>query len=121
METKYVYTLEKQGQIIYVSDWTQLKIREEAINRMNETAAYILSLGKSNILEIVDVTGSFAGSDLMYHVRKIADSTKHVSKKKAVVGLSGPRKLLLTTINHFLSTENYAFNTIDEAVEWLLK
>lgn len=121
MESKYVYTIEKNGKTIYVSDWTNQAEPEEAIKRMNETTKTLLSLGKTNILEVVDVTGSLALGNTLQHAKEVAAKTKHLSRKKAIVGLTGTRKVFMTIVNYFVGSDNKAFDTMDEAIEWLIQ
>jgi len=72
------------------------------------------------LLELLDTEGSYAPPEVLLELKKVNIRVKKFSYRKAVVGVHGTRKVLLNAINSFSSTQIKAFDTVDEAKEWLV-
>lgn len=117
----YIKLISHKGKKIYYTDWTNLKTNEESIKVANETSDYIISKKEYNLLEIIDVTGSYASMQVLTEVKKIAQKTAEFNKKKAMLGIVGAKKILLNSVNRIAKTNIKAFDTIEEAKDWLVK
>ncbi|HAN78576.1 MAG TPA: hypothetical protein DCQ31_12845 [Bacteroidales bacterium] len=113
--------IQHNGKLIIVSDWTNIRTVQEAELVCNETADYVISLGLKGILEIVDVRNSFGTAESLMVVKRVAAKTKGISRKKAVVGVSGTRKILLNAVNAFSKENMVGFETMEEALDWITK
>jgi hypothetical protein len=116
-----IYPIFHKGKKIYYSDWTNLKTTETALPVMNETSDFIVNLGQTNLLEIIDAKGSFATPEVLKILKEINNKVKKYSKKKAFVGLSSAQRVLLNTINMFSGTQIHGFDDVEEAKDWLVK
>ncbi|MDX9697558.1 MAG: hypothetical protein RBT49_17330, partial [Bacteroidales bacterium] len=83
-----VYPIIHNGKKIYFTDWTNLKKPEDALRVMTETSDFMVKLNQFDLLEIVDVKGSFATNEVLKAVKEVNEKVKKYSKKKAFVGLS---------------------------------
>jgi len=110
-----------KGKKIYSSDWTNLKTTEEAIKVMNETSGFIVNLGQTGLLELIDVKGSYAPPKVLNALKEVNNKVKHFSKKKALVGLSVNQRIILNGVNRLSGTEIVGFDDIEKAKDWLVK
>ncbi len=110
-----------KGKKIYYSDWTNLVSTEEAIKVMNETSGFIVKLGQTGLLELIDVKGSFAPPTVLKALKAINNKVKSFSKKKALIGLSVNQRIILNGVNLFSGTDIAGFDDIEKAKDWLIK
>jgi len=116
-----VYPIIHNGKKIYFTDWTNLKKPEDALRVMTETSDFIVKMGQYDLLEIVDVKGSFATNDVLKALKDVNNKVKKYNKKKAFVGLSSAQRVLLNTINLFSKTSIVGFDDLESAKEWVTK
>jgi len=121
MEKRF-YPIEYKGHVIYYSDWTGLQDGKKMVRVIEETTQAVIELDKYNILEIVDVSKSFALREGMSAAKISAETTEKFSKKKALIGINNKAKqILLNFVNVILGKKMMAFETKEEALEWLIK
>lgn len=116
--------IEYKGKIIYYNDWRNLKNDEQfrpKIEEGDENTRQLISDGEKNILTLTDITGSFAYDDTIILLKEAAKLARPITKQSATVGLSIAKKILLNGLNMVARTDLKAFDTIDEAKEWLVK
>ncbi|HAN17334.1 MAG: hypothetical protein A2X13_00625 [Bacteroidetes bacterium GWC2_33_15] len=116
-----IYPIFHNGKKIYFSDWTNLKTSEQALKVMNETSDFVVKSGQKDLLEIIDVKGSYATSETLKSLKEINNKVKKYSKKKAFVGLTNAQRIILNTINLFSGTNIVGFDDIESAKDWLVK
>jgi len=105
---------------IYLTDWTNLKTPDVAFQAIEESTSYIEKLNEFNLLEIIDVTGSFASPQVLGALKESGKRTKKFSKRKAIVGVTGSKRIILAGVNRFIDGNINGFNTIEEAKEWVV-
>lgn len=115
-----IYPIYHKGKTIYYTDWTNLLEEEEALEAIEETTSFIEKNKEYNLLEIVDITNSYASPAILNALKKSAKRTKAFNKKKAIVGIQGSKKILLMAINRFIDGSIKGFETVNEAKEWLI-
>jgi len=116
-----IYPVFHNGRKIYFSDWTNLKTPEQALKVMNETSDFVVKLGQHDLLEIIDVKGSYATAETLKALKDINNKVKKFSKKKAFVGLTNAQRVILNTINLFSGTNIVGFDDLESAKDWLVK
>ena len=116
-----IYPIFHKEKKIYYSDWTDLKTPEQAFEVMNETSDFIVKQGQKNLLELINVKGSYATSEVLKSLKEINQKVKLYSKKKAMVGLSTSQRVILNTINIFSGTQIQGFDNVEDAKDWLVK
>lgn len=116
-----IYPIDYKGHTIYYSDWSNIKFESEAYAVIEETTSFVEQLGKYNLLEIIDVSNSITPAKAMGHIIDSAKRTKAFGKRKAIVGITGAKLLILKTVNKFIDGNIHGFATLEEAKEWLVK
>lgn len=114
-----------KGKQIYYIDYSNLKNEEEFLNAINETNLF----RKQNIenkplksqLMLVDLTNSFVIGNVFNRLKESGSATKPYLKKQALVGLTPGKAAMLKIYNMFIKDTLNAFNTANEAIEWLAK
>jgi hypothetical protein len=106
---------------IYYFDHTGLPERE-LIDNINAGIKMILETYDGEpILNLSNWTNTFGTNEVMDALK--TDQQKDIykkCKKIAVVGISGIKKILLNAINPLTGGKTRAFNTLEEAKEWLV-
>ena len=102
---------------IYLLDFRDKK--KEFFSVLDEARNFILSAGKE-LLILVDVQNSYTDSETMQKMKEDAKLEKPFIKKEAVDGISGLKAILLKAVNMFSGQDIKAFQTIDEAKDWLV-
>ena len=103
-------------EIIYV-DYRGLN-EEEMIVTANKAKNIVLTENKPH-LQLTNTTGTKAGTKFLRVAREIAKETKHLTEKAAIVGIESSAKIILTTYNLFAGGKLIAFDSEDEAKEYL--
>ncbi len=118
---RFIYHREKE---IYFIDYTNLMQEVDFLEAIKSTNAFrekVKASGKKDLLMLVDVTNSYVFGGVFAEVKKSAKSTQSITKKTAVVGISGAKKTFLDIVNAFTSLNVKPFNNIEEAKDWLVK
>ena len=117
---KRIYPIWYKEKKIYFTDWANLIDDEEAVAAIKETSEFIIELGEYDLLEIIDIRGSYVTPAILKALKHSAKITKPYGKKKVMVGLKGSKKILLSIVNRFVDESIIALDTIEEAKEWLV-
>lgn len=121
--TKGAQFIEYKGQSIYYVDYSNIKTNDEfmsVIKQSNSFREKVKSEGRKDLLMLVDVSGSFVYGDVLTEIKKAGKSTKEITLKEAVVGISGGKKILLKIVQSFTNMNLKVFDTLDEAKDWLV-
>ncbi|MDD4907894.1 MAG: hypothetical protein PHJ00_02415 [Candidatus Omnitrophica bacterium] len=87
-----------------------------------EAAKEVISKQPPNsLLTLTDVTDSKFNNDVREHLKTFVVHNKPHVKAAAVVGVTGLKKVLYTVVVQFSGRNLPAFDTLDEAKEWLVK
>ena len=117
---KRIYPIWHEDKKIWFTDWSNLNNDDDAIAAIRETSEFVVELGEYNLLEIIDIRGSYATPSILKALKHSAKITKPFGKKKVMVGLKGSKKILLSLVNRFVNESIIALDTIEEAKEWLV-
>lgn len=71
-------------------------------------------------LFLVDVTGNLISQKFIQAAINMGDKVKHLSQRSAIVGLSESDDILLRGFNAIINGEMRAFNTTEDALEYLV-
>ena len=118
---KRIYPIWHKGKKIYFTDWSNLKKEEETLKAIEETVSYIEKMSEYDLYEIIDATGSFSPPKVMTALKDAGKRTKKFNKRKAIVGITGSKRIILSAVNRFMDGNIKGFDTIDEAKEWIVK
>jgi hypothetical protein len=116
--------IQYKGKEIYFVDYTHIKTIGEFLEVIKGTNAFrekVKAEGKRNILMLVDVTGSYIYGEALDAVKMSGRISKELTKKEAVVGITGAKKILLRVAQLFTGMQLRPFDTLEEAQEWLIQ
>lgn len=109
-----------KGKRIFFADYSHMNPDE-----LKDEGASIVSVlsrePKNSVLSLVDVRGTFGTTDAMENFKAITSKTKIYVHKRAVIGVTGIRKLLLKALNQFVNQDSVAFDSVDKALDWLVE
>ena len=80
-----------------------------------------IAAGKRDLLQFVDITGTFGTPKVIDALKNAAALMKPHTKKTAVVGVAGIKKVLMNAVNMFSGLGAKAFDTEQEAKDWLVQ
>jgi SpoIIAA-like len=116
--------IEYKGKEIYFVDYTDIKSQEEFLKVIKSTNAFrenARKTGKRNVLILVDITGSYVYGETLDALKRAAKLSRELSKKEAIVGVTGPKKVMLRIVQLFTGMQLRPFVTLEEAQEWLIQ
>ena len=110
---------------IYCIDYSNLKYEDEFLHAIDETNLFrsqnLVGQPVKSILMLVDLTNSFVHGNIFNRLKESGSATKPFLKKQAVVGLTPGKAALLKIFNLFIKDELKPFNTVNEALDWLIR
>ncbi len=115
-----IYPVYYKGKKIYYTDWSKLIDEDEALKVIEETTRFVENNNEYDLLELIDVRGSYASPAVLNKLKSAAKRVKKFNKKKAIIGLTGSKKILLMAVNRFIDGSIKGFEDIEEAKEWLV-
>jgi hypothetical protein len=114
------YSLIKhQGKEILYVDYTGMTV-EEVLNTIDEVTEFALKENRP-LLRLSNVTGVYAIKEVVERAQQSGKRTNHLTIKRAAVGVTGAKKILLNTFNRVTGNNLKAFSTEEEAKAWLVK
>ena len=119
-----ISTITRNEKIIYCNDWKGLKNPEQfkpKIDEGNKNTRQLIAEGKTNILTLTDISNSFVFGDTIKMLGEAAKLAKSITYKSATVGISGGKRTILNGINLFSKAKIKYFDTVEEAIEWLVE
>ncbi|MHC1704889.1 MAG: STAS/SEC14 domain-containing protein [Tenuifilaceae bacterium] len=109
---------------IYFIDYTNLKQEEEFLEAIKSTNAFrekVQASGKKDLLMLVDVTNSYIYGQVFSEIKRSAKLTQDITRRTAVVGVTGVKKTLLDMMNTFTTLNVKSFDNIQDAKNWLVR
>lgn len=113
--------IEHKGTQIVLLDFsglTDLRATHEAIDEAKRFIAQQPRRG--DLLTLTNVTGSHFDTDVVKRLRELAEHNRPYVKAGAVVGLTGLMRVVYTTLVHLTGRNLRAFDSIDEAKDYLV-
>ena len=114
-----IYPIWHNGKKIFFTNWSNLLDVDKALKVIEETVSFIERNEEYDLLEILDVRGSYASPKVLLALKDAGKRTKAFSKKKAMVGIKGSKRVLLMAVNRFIDGSIKGFENIEDAKEWL--
>ena len=117
-----IRTILFNGVEVQVLDYSNLRHIDEMKFWIQKGLDFTHSLNKNDLLILIDVTNTHfnrAGYEL---IKEAATKTKLVTKQDAIVGIDSlSKRLLLNIMNLLRQTNTRAFNTQEDALEYLAR
>jgi Holliday junction resolvasome RuvABC endonuclease subunit len=109
-----------RGKKVFFAEYSHMSI-EELRTEVAAVEPVLCSMPKDSVLSLADVRGTYGTHDAINVLKGVTAKTKSHVHKRAVVGVTGVQKILLKAVNQFSGQETVAFDSMDEALEWLVK
>lgn len=124
MHHKSTVIIEHKGiEIIYI-DYQNLKKAEEFEKKVKATverAKFYRENDIKDLLVLTDLRGAFIVGEASKYLKESTKLGKPFVKKSAVIGITGAKKVILNIINRFSGYQTKAFDTAEEAKDWLIR
>jgi hypothetical protein len=117
----HVEKIEYSGKTIFLADYRGMT-GSDLIAKMWETVEILKKEYIANNVKILifsDFTGSFVSRDFMNESYKASIQVKQISKKEAIIGINGIKKVILSAYNNITGRNMRVFDDKDEALAWL--
>ena len=116
-----VTKINHKGKPIYFADHKGSQ-GDDVVKNQEQMLKMIKDSGDSDALNLTDMTGVFATSQVHGKMRNIGDEILKYSKKAAVVGMTNnpAKKVLISTYMTLAGKSMKAFDTVEDAKDWLV-
>lgn len=107
---------------IYYIDYSNIKNSGEFLKTIVETGAFrekIKAAGKKDLLVLVNIQGSYLNIEILDELKKAGRIIKEITRKEAIIGITGYKKILLQIVQTFTNLHFKVFNSLEEAKNWL--
>ena len=93
--------------------------KNDVLKTMDEATAFA---NKENrpLLRLSDMTGIVAVKAIVEKAKESGKVTNHLTIKRAAVGITGAKKVLFNAFNRFSGNNSRAFDSVEDAKEWLV-
>lgn len=108
-----------KGKEIFYVDYRDLDAAD-IVKTMDEATEFALKENRP-LLRLSNMTGTFAVKEVVKKANESGKRTKHLTIKRAAVGIVGAKKILFNAFNKFTENDARAFDTEEEAKEWLVQ
>ncbi len=112
--------LDYKGKKVLFVDYSKCKSIDEMLKLLNDVRREYQKSSNEEFLALNDFTGANPSNEFVEHAKKYKDLFDDKTKKTAVVGITGLKKLLLNGYNVFVKKKQVPFNTKEEALEYLV-
>jgi len=109
----------KGKRILYVK-YSDLST-DEALAQIRKATQTLVDSHDRNNLTLSDVRDAHIDQDFVDLSKAQGKISKDYTKKAAIVGVEGVRKILLKAVNMVSGNPREPFSTIEEAKDWLVK
>lgn len=113
--------IQYQGKDIVYVDYSNVEDIEALKERVRRVEELERGTGRNDILELIDITGSYADTEMLEVLKQSARGSTDMIKKSAVIGVTGVKRILLALVNKFSGQSIEPKDTKEEALEWLVK
>jgi hypothetical protein len=112
--------IEHKGRQIVLLDFSGFTDHQSTLEAIDEAKRFIAQQPKQQqLLTLTNVRGSHFDTDIVKGLRELVEHNKPYVKAGAVVGLSGLRRVVYTTLVHLTGRNLRAFDDMDEAKDYL--
>ncbi|HEX3046719.1 MAG TPA: hypothetical protein VHY08_18335 [Bacillota bacterium] len=109
-----------QGKKILYINYTGLSIPEQ-LDLIREATQILLDSASQENLTLTDVRGITVSSEFVDLAKEMGAKSGPVTKKAAILGVEGLKKVILYGVNKFSGNIRKPFDTIEEAKDWLVE
>jgi hypothetical protein len=110
--------IEHKGKKILYIRYTGLK-PAEMLDQVRKATAMIVDSKSNDVLTLSDITDCYVGKDFMELMKEQGAISLPLTKKAAVVGVTGLKNVLLRASNAISPKPRVPFDTVELARDWL--
>ena len=111
--------IQHKGKEILFLDFSQCK-PDEALAVIEQSKAVIRKKPEHSLLTLTDVTDLRFNDTLSHQMKEFTAHNKPYVRAAAVVGITGLKKILFGAVIAFSKRKIHAFDSIEQAKEWLV-
>jgi hypothetical protein len=111
--------IEHKGKKILYIKYGGLK-PEQMLDLILQATQMIVDAKSDQVLSLTDVTGCYVSKEFVELSKKQSKISLPLTKKAAIVGVTGLKKILLEAVNKFSPKSRVPFETLEEARDWLV-
>lgn len=113
--------IEHKGKRIFFADYSGFGTDSEALRQeVEEAVSVIAAEPEKSVLVLSSLEGTVESTTNMRIIRQIVPRANRSVRKRALLGFSGSRRILLTLFANVLGdTRVAAFDSREEALDWL--
>ena len=112
--------IEHKGKKIIYIKYGGLK-PSEMLELIHKATQMIVAEKSNQILSLTDLTGCFINKEFTDTAKKQGAISLPLTKKAAVVGVTGIKNILLKAVNEFSAKKRVPFDTVEQALDWLVE
>ncbi len=109
----------KGKRILYI-DYGGLS-QEEELKQIDEATKTLVETNDKNNLTLSDLSRALITQEFVTMSKEKGKISRNFTKKAAVVGVEGVRKILLRAVNTVSGNPRVPFSTVEEAKDWLVR
>lgn len=113
------WIMHKGKRILYIK-YSGLSASEQLDQIRNATQILVDTQADDN-LTLTDVIGAHVNQDFINLAKEQGKISREYTKKAAIIGIEGVRKILLRAVNTVSGNIREPFLTMEEAKEWLVQ
>jgi hypothetical protein len=118
-EMDRIRTVRFKGKRIDYFDYSQLKDDAAFVEMLHAATAFLEKQNKQT-LQLINLTDAFITPGLITPILAEIERFKPYVLKQAIIGISGAKRILFKTYMTFFPGKIKAFDTEDDALEWLV-
>lgn len=121
MKTDRFTRISHKGKPVYIFDYRGLANdnEKEFIETLDAASEYAMKKPPNQLL-LINVEGVYTNSAIVAKFKEIAKRAEPLTKKTAILGITGAKAILLKAVSMFAGLDVKPFSSQDEALEWLV-
>ncbi len=110
--------IEHKGKRILYINYARLSSAEN-IAQIDAAVQVLIDSGRKDNLTLTDLRDAVVDQDFVNHSKEKAKISAAYTKKAAILGVEGVRKVLLKAVNAFSGNPRVPFDSLEAAKDWL--
>jgi len=119
-DTMGIEWINHKGKRILYIDYGKLSV-PEMVAQVKKATETLVASGSSQNLTLSNISDAFVNNEFIAVAKEHSKISLPLTKKTAVVGVTGVKKILLKGLNTFTSKPRVPFDTIEQAKDWLVQ
>jgi hypothetical protein len=116
--TERIHTIYHKGIEIIRFDYQGLPEDEDVIAFVDEVKHFLFELNRPT-LQLTNITGIYLTPTVMKHITEASKQWEHLVMLDAIIGVTEVKRFLFQLYNTLIRGKARAFDTEEEAKEWL--